>query len=684
MQNSVILKHNLDIQADTWNLERIIAAKLAFNIPIYQRLYVWEAPQIKTLLEDLDKAQEQPGQDYFLGGIMLSPYTDPNPGPFSRYDLIDGQQRMLTLWLLARVLQDQLAPFLDIRTPEGSQSRITFAIRDYVNEYFSPGQPVSAALPDPELEPILKALDIIHNWFEQPDKKHLRSVLAAFIATRLQLNITIMPAYVKGTVLFEAMNNRGEQLQHHQILKSLLLNELPEAQRHGYHQLWEACADMNNYVERNIKQISGLPWEELVSPGSDEVGVREDVRALLTRQGAGDTSRVHLLTVLGGAEQAGQTKPSSTTVPDDYDAGPVESIISFPMLLLHVLRVWLQRAVPRPDPATVPPVHEKQLLQLFDQHFFKRPEAEKSLAFLQLLWKIRVNFDRYVIKWLVKDQNKPYHAISRLYRNKEGQLTRRETSQSQGFTLLQSMLYHSQESITQYWLTPFLQQLLQPAGETAHYAYLRRLDNYLFCSGQTDYLSHRSWQVAGQEPPVTTFQMGTLNRPQGTGFSRYWFYKLDFVLWYDSDDILPLANLDSQSLEKWRNFRMTSRTSVEHISAQHHEEGDHDLVYDPGTDDEAVKKDKQNDFGNLVLVTPSINSSYGNKSFAEKKARFATKSGMESLKSALIFQNPHWSFGACEAHREDMIDRLKTYFLRQGMLAGLDAETEHPAPDGDA
>ncbi|TXH30066.1 MAG: hypothetical protein E6Q94_10330 [Burkholderiaceae bacterium] len=73
-----------------------------------------------------------------------------------------------------------------------------------------------------------------------------------------------------------------------------------------------------------------------------------------------------------------------------------------------------------------------------------------------------------------------------------------------GLALLQSMLYHSQEITTHYWLTPFLLHIHQNASDKAerHFRYLQHLDNHLLCSIPTENLAARTrsfmkepWQV---------------------------------------------------------------------------------------------------------------------------------------------------------------------------------------------
>lgn len=80
-----------------------------FNIPGYQRPYVWGYEEIHDLLDDITfAAQNKPHSEYFMGSIVyqVKP-ADPRQGqPFEENDLLDGQQRMTTLLLLMAVMRD--------------------------------------------------------------------------------------------------------------------------------------------------------------------------------------------------------------------------------------------------------------------------------------------------------------------------------------------------------------------------------------------------------------------------------------------------------------------------------------------------------------------------------------------------------------------------------------------------
>jgi len=186
-----------------------------------------------------------------------------------------------------------------------------------------------------------------------------------------------------------------------------------------------------------------------------------------------------------------------------------------------------------------------------------------------------------------------------------------------------------------------------PSLQTS-YQELKVLDNILFCSSlSNDTLSERTWACMDCYPePV--FDLMALSEKSGTKFSHYWFYKLEFVLWHDR------AEFGKES--DWKNYKLNSRNSVEHIGPQH-----------PRDERDKVCIEELDDFGNLVLVTRSINSEYGDLSYKEKRAKFENKrdkGSYDSLKSDLIYSNREWNDELAVQHRDKMITQLDLYLQK--------------------
>ena len=69
-----------------------------YRIPMYQRRYAWGASEVEQLLHDLlNCPQDKP---YYIGSLVVFKNKAENGEPIS-YEVIDGQQRLTTLLLIA-------------------------------------------------------------------------------------------------------------------------------------------------------------------------------------------------------------------------------------------------------------------------------------------------------------------------------------------------------------------------------------------------------------------------------------------------------------------------------------------------------------------------------------------------------------------------------------------------------
>lgn len=83
-----------------WNLETLF--KLIYEVPVYQRPYSWDKEQVEILLNDIAEAyaSEDKEEGYYTGNIIVYDVDDKVNGIISKYDIIDGQQRITTFSLI--------------------------------------------------------------------------------------------------------------------------------------------------------------------------------------------------------------------------------------------------------------------------------------------------------------------------------------------------------------------------------------------------------------------------------------------------------------------------------------------------------------------------------------------------------------------------------------------------------
>jgi len=101
------------ISADYLNISELlrIEGSDVYEVPFYQREYIWEKDQCEKLLDDILDSEN----DYFLGSIIC---VDRSPESHSskHLELVDGQQRLTSLSLLLAAIYSRLKKTLSFLT----------------------------------------------------------------------------------------------------------------------------------------------------------------------------------------------------------------------------------------------------------------------------------------------------------------------------------------------------------------------------------------------------------------------------------------------------------------------------------------------------------------------------------------------------------------------------------------
>ncbi|WRB75403.1 DUF262 domain-containing protein [Helicobacter pylori] len=116
---------NESIEGKAHSLGDILATefKAYYQIPIYQRPYQWTEKNCEKLLDDLFSSYEcYKESDYFCGSLVLIAIGKDPETNAETYDVVDGQQRLSTFILLAKVLAtlyDKVLNDKDYKTSRG-------------------------------------------------------------------------------------------------------------------------------------------------------------------------------------------------------------------------------------------------------------------------------------------------------------------------------------------------------------------------------------------------------------------------------------------------------------------------------------------------------------------------------------------------------------------------------------
>jgi hypothetical protein len=98
------------VKAEEVKARKLFDAGQQLLIPLWQRHFSWDKPQLNELWSDLLRAQERRETTHFLGSIVLKTLPfEGSPSEAQRYWVVDGQQRTTTLVLLMAAMRDRLA-----------------------------------------------------------------------------------------------------------------------------------------------------------------------------------------------------------------------------------------------------------------------------------------------------------------------------------------------------------------------------------------------------------------------------------------------------------------------------------------------------------------------------------------------------------------------------------------------
>ena len=659
----------------------IVENNICFNIPIYQRLYVWKELQVNKLLEDIYDAYSRDEDNYYLGGVVT--YSNGK-----KLDLIDGQQRFTTLWLICMVvssIEPNVCNEMKCFCGNEEELRIQFAIRPQITKFLISRMKKSKyddcdTKQVSDVKNMIDAIGNIESFCEDDKRREYLVDFALFLMTKVILVRTEIPEETDLNKLFELINGRGQQLSQNDILKSHIL-DLIRKETNGnedllirYGQIWNACADMNEYVEHNIQQEDpSLTWKDRLiydkESNSDEEGIIADFENDFFDKYIKNPVKDNLIdqpeSLYNIINNALEEKKEKEDNDDEYthtnsNGREIRSIVSFPMLLLYTLRIFLienkLEIYGIKERHDIDFFNEKSLLKIFDPAVKQMKQDKSACAFVRLLWTVRVLFDKNVVKWVKEDGETEEVLALRTLRistdKRTGNLRVHRDSANNGnsiteMTQLQSILYFSQPRIYELWLCPFLYHSFTENDPNDLLKYLKQLDNVLLClpyeNGQgmlwrTYHVMTNGLDNCNNEEFYNYFCQ-LVEREDGCNSAHYIFYKMEYMLWWD--------NRRTNTRPYWNYYRLTSKNSVEHINPQTPKYNKSQISY-------------LNSFGNLVLVSREANSSYSNKSFKEKQAQFIDKRDnghqIDSLKSDVIYSArvEEWRDSECEKHLRDM------------------------------
>lgn len=569
----------------------------SFFVPIYQRNYAWEDKHIEQLIEDINGAISQEKDNYFLGNLIV------NQTDHQLYEVIDGQQRLTTLYLLERYLSFPI-PKEALKFEAREKYARTLAVLNEASTHY--------LLEELTAHEITKGFKIISNYFtsKQINQTEFSSKLKNVFLIKVQV-----PQNIDLNHYFEIMNTRGEQLELHEIVKAKLLEVLIDRKdKEAAAEIWEKCSDMNSYIQMNFnprvrKELFTQQWTNLLDSLQDFDALKDKIT-----DSSLNSYKITLQEILDNNQLLNENHLDQGNFLENER---FESSLTFPNFLLQVNAVINNL--------------QNNDASLDDKHFLEHlswawssPESAKK--FFYYLLKCRVIFDQYIIKrefvgnykesgrWSLQKLKKNAHEKG----DKPTYVATNKDNNQQLRTLQSALRITYTSPKTMHWITLVLTKNLKDPSTDL----IKLLEEYC------------------KEKVIES----NFKETSGFGYERIVFTYLDYLLYRDGytmdgkEIIAPLPE----------NWYFQFRSSIEHFYPQH--------------PDATKNWDSKHlhSLGNLALITVSGNSKFSNMP-PEGKIKYENIIN-QSLKlkiMAAMTQNDTWTKEKVKIHEQEMLKILE-------------------------
>lgn len=599
----------------------IFSGGVHYVIPRYQRAYAWQDKEIVQLVDDI--ADFDSTGYYYIGSLVVSKVN----GKDNTFEVVDGQQRLTTLFLLLNYLvsKDGLAAGL-------VEQRLSFDCRDNSNYTLSCIQELmqeklSFESEDRIEQSIRNGVKAIKQKFENDD------IAIDEFVERLKKVVLFRIEVPENTDLnryFEIMNTRGEQLEQHDILKAQLMGSIRcREEQELFSKIWDACSDMTGYVQMHFspavrETLFDSEWDSIPETEFENIDFNSENKE------CGNHSIKDIINNDFKVDNVDGTLDDGTHL-------RFESIIDFSDFLLHTLRVFVKKERINVELGSL--LDDKKLLNDFNS--VVKGAEDKGLfaeSFIIHLLKTRYLFDKYIIKreytgddndgkWSLKElkQAGSHNRKTAYYVNTAlkiaGEWYSTYEPRNKECLMIQSALRVSYTSPkVMHWITELLLWVLDDSNTPAELT--TAVERIAARATKENFLDKKDYALGVKTPHIV-------------------FNFLDYLLW-KKDKI------------SYADFEFEFRNSVEHWYPQNPSDGSFPEWEEVDT------------FGNLCIISRNVNSKFSNLSPKSKMQSYDKLVEKGSIKLRIMGElikgcsNDDWATGGkCKEHQKNMIKTLE-------------------------
>ncbi|MEH6643326.1 DUF262 domain-containing HNH endonuclease family protein [Vreelandella glaciei] len=633
-----------------------------YVVPMYQRNYAWGEGEITQLIQDvLDEMLKQTTtadriNPYYIGTLVV--FHKKSDSDQLLYEVIDGQQRLTTLFLLASFFRNRTDIARQALRDWFQNPCVQFESRPHSSKTLLAvfnGQAENSDAQTLHTEAhnrdILNGYELIQRLLPKLCEENGATLeaFADYLFHYVQIMRVQVPQDTDLNHYFEIMNNRGEQLEKHEVLKSKLMSQLEKSDYTVLQSVWEACANMERYVQMGFisaerdRLFGEQNWGELQPQNFAELS--QILAKTSTQQDSDQALPLSQLLAKPPSAQHQEAQKRHKDGKKEESPERFNTVINFPNFLLQVLRVTTGQNIPLDD---------KRLIVVFEEHLLSKADSTDQVkSFVYNLLKCKFLFDHYIIKreftgntddWSLKRLKWQASNKSNDYVNTLGAEDGDSDTNRRVLMLLSALHTSTPTMVYKHWLNAALYFLFR-AETVESQAYLRHLESIARCFVYDRFLAYGDgaeyydiiYQRGGQPLTKRWSDIDETKLTFGKIANNLVFNYLDYLLWcqYYRED------------SRLRSHSFSFRSSVEHYYPQNPL---------PGVD--KLPKDYLDSFGNLCLISHSKNSRLSNLS-PEAKKDYYRKGGIDSIKQWLMMETSPWTKVEIQQHNDEMLKVFK-------------------------
>jgi len=244
------------MQASETSLQQVIEGTKQYLVPLFQRPYSWQKSEWETLWNDLvELCEAENPRSHFMGAIVTLPIPSAPEG-VSKYLLIDGQQRLTTVFILLSALRD-IAKSSDENL--GEEINNLFLINPYkngVNRYkLQPTQVDRNAfyqIIDSKYQGEQTAIGECYNFFNRKIRQNQASLELRKIKQVIGSNFSLVSVVLNNDdnphLVFENLNAKGRPLTQADLVRNHLFMQIkdddPKTRDSVYDEYWRQMEEL--------------------------------------------------------------------------------------------------------------------------------------------------------------------------------------------------------------------------------------------------------------------------------------------------------------------------------------------------------------------------------------------------------------------------------------------------------